>query len=309
MNAPWADKTAGVDLALYQQLRSGGAGIYRSLERALWKLSGPDRVRYLNGQVTNDVKKLQLGHALYAGVCTGKGKLVGDIWIGAGADALWIDADISLRESLGQRLERYLISDDAALEDVTGQWTLVHLFGTKQTISDDSAAMTFKSQRFGLPGIDMWMQTMPFPVQAVPDVPLALIEALRLEHGIAQWGREMDENSLASETLREHRAISFSKGCYVGQEVISRLESVGHVNKELCVLAIEGDALPALGAELMSADGSARAGKITSVAFSPLLGKPIALGIVGRAHTPVGNVLTAGGVRATVIEPPLKIVP
>ncbi len=294
-----------MDTALYQQLRAGTAAIYPLGERSLWKLSGPDRGRYLNGQTTNDVKKLQPGHALYAGICNAKGKLVGDLTIAAGPDALWLETVPELRETLGPRLERYLIADDASLEDVTGQWHVTHLFGSNPPTELSDGVMAFSYPRFGLPGWDVWTTSPPVGSHGASEVPSEIAEALRIEHGIAQWGREMDENSLAPEALTEHRAISYTKGCYVGQEVISRLESVGHVNKELRVLAVEGDAAPAVDAEVTDAEGK-RAGKITSVTFSPALGGYLALGLIARNATTPGTTLSADGKRLTVIAPPLS---
>ena len=90
--------------------------------RALWRLTGPDAARYLNGQVTNDVASLADGHACYAAVCTAKGRMEGDVSIALQGGAFYLDADPILRESLGARLEKYLIADDAVFEDVSDLW-------------------------------------------------------------------------------------------------------------------------------------------------------------------------------------------
>src|SRR5438552_3270226 len=112
---------------LYAEIRKKG-GVADLSHRAIWLVSGEDRVRFLNGQVTNDVRKLKPnGSAIHACVLTTKGKLCGDIFISARSNSLRLDAEASLRESLTARLERYLIADDVVIKDVTNEWSLIHL--------------------------------------------------------------------------------------------------------------------------------------------------------------------------------------
>src|SRR5689334_22524992 len=140
------------DAAIYEKLRAGEPGSL-PLDRALWWLTGNDRVRYLNGQTTNDVAKLEKGKTLYAAVTNAKGKMEGDIFVGASDDALWIDAASVLREKLGGRIEKYIISDDATLEDATDDWKLTHVFGAKPNLAENMFA--FENPRFGLKGFDV----------------------------------------------------------------------------------------------------------------------------------------------------------
>ena len=112
---------------LYTQIGTHGAVV--ELQRAVFKLTGADRVRYLNGQVSNDVRKLTPEQTMQACVMTAKGKMSADIFIAAGENFLLVDAEMSLRESLVARLERYIISDDVTLEDVTGEYSPFHLIG------------------------------------------------------------------------------------------------------------------------------------------------------------------------------------
>lgn len=98
-------------------------------DRALWKVTGEDRVRYLNGQVTNDLSLLTPGRSLYGAVLTGKGRMEGEGFFAATEDAVWIDAPLPVRESLRARLEKFLIADDAMIEDVTDSYRLSHWFG------------------------------------------------------------------------------------------------------------------------------------------------------------------------------------
>jgi tRNA-modifying protein YgfZ len=193
--------------------------------RAKFRLTGPDRVRYLNGQVTNNVTQLKTGQACYALVANHKGRLEGEIVIRAIEGALLVDAPAELREPLFARLGRYLIADDCELEDVTEEFALYH-----QLCSEPDAPSII---RYGPPGQDLWCPAgSPPPNEAALLSPSA-VEALRLSHGVPAWPWELMETTLPHEAGLENRAVSFHKGCYVGQEVISRVESAGKVGKKL----------------------------------------------------------------------------
>ncbi len=120
-----------LNLDLYRRVLAGETASFRLAPRALWKLSGPDATRYLNGQVTNDVALLASGQSIYAAVCTAKGRMEGDLTIARHDEAFYLDAEVALREGLGLRLEKYLIADDAVFEDIGDAWTLTHVFGAK----------------------------------------------------------------------------------------------------------------------------------------------------------------------------------
>jgi len=286
---------------IYQSLRQGESGSIALTDRALWRLTGADRVRYLNGQVTNDVASMKEGTALYAAVCTAKGRMAGDVFIGASADALWIDADLSLRESLGARLEKYIIADDAVLEDVTGDWRLTHVFGEDEKFSQAA----FRNPRFGLPAVDVWMNYDATKIVRGIEVSADIAEILRIEHGLPKWGAEMTEETLPPEAGMDRNGISYTKGCYVGQETIARIKSIGHVNKVLVVLEAADRSIPKTGAELRAGEQSV--GKTTSSGYSPALEKGIALGYVQRQHAVVGGSFECGGLTLKMIEPPLPL--
>jgi folate-binding protein YgfZ len=261
--------------------------------RAIWRLTGNDRARYLNGQVTQDIKTLPAGQSRYAAVISAKGRLQGDAWISATPDALLIDAPLELQESLGPRLERYIVADDAVLEDFTGKWQILHRLG--QSIYPTSeTSLAFPSRRFGLAGTDHWVPSD----SSLPDPTLiesGLLEILRIENALPKWGAEMNENTLPPEVRLDVLATSYSKGCYIGQEVIARLKSIGHVNKHLCLLSsVSPEApLPALPSGLVL-DGK-EVGQLTSACFSPCHQRPLALGIVARSSALAGNVLESAG--------------
>ncbi|PAW78628.1 MAG: hypothetical protein B9S32_06825 [Verrucomicrobia bacterium Tous-C9LFEB] len=291
-----------MNLELYRSLRAGKPGYVR-LSRALWKLTGNDRVRYLNGQVTNDIKKLAAGRSLYAAVPNAKGKFVGDCFISATADALWIDAPLELREALDQRLQKYLIADDAELVDVTDEWTLFHLIGSVEGSTPADVSQNFANARFGLPGHDFWIAGTSEP--SFPWLPDDIVESLRLEHGLAKWGVDMTEENLPPEAGLDRYGISYTKGCYLGQETIARIKSIGHVNKSLLLFQSDTPEIPAPGAELRAGDKVV--GTLTSSAYSPALEKGIALGYVQRQHARIGERLSVGPNAVTIIEPPLQL--
>jgi folate-binding protein YgfZ len=286
-----------MNLDIYRRIRAGETATAVLSPRALWKLTGPDAERYLNGQVTNDVTRLTEDHAFYAAVCTAKGRMEGDVTIARHGGEFYLDADFSLRESLGARLEKYLIADDAVFEDISDLWSLSHIFGAALP---ETTAVGFAVEypRFGVPGHDVWIPA-PGAVVAGETVPADVLETLRIEHGIPRWDAELTTNTLPPEAgPRMLNAISYTKGCYVGQETIARLKSVGHVNRTLVFLRGESAEFPTTGAKLMQ--GEKEVGTVTSSGFSPRLEKGIALGYVQRALADEGTKLQAGGVALTV---------
>ncbi len=270
------------------QRRGGVADIS---DRVKLRLSGADRVRYLNGQVTADVRKLAPGRALPACVTTAKGRLCADVFLHATVDALLVDADASLRGILPPRFERYIIADDVLLEDVSEELRLIHLLPAPGAPVAASVAFPHEiARRFGRDGLDFLLPPAAAAeclaalasLHVVLDEPLR--ELLRIEAGVPRWGRELGEDTLPPEAGLDLTHIDYHKGCYIGQEVISRLKSVGHVNRQLTGFVSTSGAPPAPGAQLYAAgDADGRAiGALTSAAWSFALEKPIALGYLKR---------------------------
>lgn len=296
-----------MDLELYKSLLAGGSGQFPLPKRALWKLTGNDRVRYLNGQITNDVTKLKPGHSLYSAVLSAKGRMLGDVFVSATEEALWIDATFELHETLDARLQKYLIADDAELIDVTEEWLGLHIIAKalpEPTLT--RIVRSFENPRFGLRGFDIWVPpSTTLDSNGASPISEDMIETLRLEHGLAKWGVDMNEETLPPEAGLDRHGISYTKGCYLGQETIARIKSIGHVNKMLRVLRSDTDQIATPGSELI-AEGKP-VGKVTSAGFSPTLQKGIALGYVQRQHANIGTTLTAGAFGVTIIEPPLQL--
>ena len=286
-----------MNLDVYRRILAGESLTASLSPRASWRLTGTDALRYLNGQVTNDVARLADGQACYAAVCTAKGRMEGDVSIALHAGEFYLDADPALREGLGARLEKYLIADDAVLEDVSDLWSLRHVFGAPPPPAPE-AGFVIAYARFGLPGHDVWVAG-PDAAIAGQTVEADVLETVRLDHGIPRWGAELTTATLPPEAgPRLLAAISYTKGCYVGQETIARLKSVGHVNRSLVFLQSDSAAFPAPGAKLVHANHEV--GVVTSSGYSPRLEKGIALGYAQRQAVAEGVALQADGLSLTV---------
>jgi folate-binding protein YgfZ len=264
-------------------------------DRAKFRVTGKDRTRFLNGQLTNDILGLHPGSAIYACALTAKGKLCADLFVAATDQNHYLDTEPVLRESLAARLEKYIIADDVTLEDVTDQFGLFHLIEPKAPGPSESLEVLL-STRFGQAGFDLW-----FPLGQAASVlerlnqhPLdaEALETLRIEQGVARWGTELSENVLPNEADLDKRAISYTKGCYLGQEVISRIKSLGHVNRHLRGLLPASDILVQVGDKLIDATETGKeVGFITSVGRSRSLGRQIALGYIRRGFDAPGSTL------------------
>ena len=201
---------------------SPASGFFEVQGRARFQLSGPDATRYLNGQVSIDITRLQALIARPACLLTAKGKLCALVQIWRDGDNLFIECDESLAETVQTRLKRYLIADDARLEPMPMPPLLNHIFGI------EAPAGALRINRTGLSGFDT--AEKPSGLTAATPEQLAL---LRIVHGQPVWGVEINEDTLPQEARLEDAAVDFDKGCYVGQETVSRLKSVGRVNKRL----------------------------------------------------------------------------
>ncbi|MEM9444326.1 MAG: glycine cleavage T C-terminal barrel domain-containing protein [Verrucomicrobiota bacterium] len=264
--------------------------------RLILELKGSDRIRYLNGQVTSDVASLQEKHSQYSSICTNKGKMVGDGWISKNTDSFFVDADPSLEETLTARLDRYIIADDVELVDVSQSWKIFHLITQRQL----DAKLTFQSKRYNTPGIDIWLPADQEYEQPVCSAKTAT--AIRIEAAMPLWGKDISEKSLPPEGNLDKLAISYSKGCYTGQEPIARIKSKGHVNKKLCLLKTDHDTCPNLPTELTR--NGEKSGILTSSSFSPKHQAIIALGLIKRGLQETGTQHTSGDIIWEIIDLP-----
>jgi folate-binding protein YgfZ len=267
--------------------------------RAKLRITGSDRLRFVNGQVTNDVRKATEAAAIEACVLNAKGKMNGHVFVSAAQDCFLADAEPELRELLLTRLERYVIADDVQIEDVTDQLSIFHVLSPTGPTAGDGWRLV-SARRFTESGWDVWIDAALHDVvarqlsSAFRFFDAASAEVFRVEEGIPRWGRELTEEIIPIEANLEARAIDYEKGCYIGQEVISRIKMSGQTNKRLCGLVSVRDAPLPTGMKLAPAgEKSKEAGWITSATRSERLGKEIALGYVKRGFNSIGAHLDA----------------
>ena len=298
-----------------------GAGLVDRSERGKLALTGRDAKEFLAGQVTNDVVGLAPGLGCYAAVLTPKGKMVGDLRILDAGDELLLDTERSALQGVFDVLRRATIGFDVELHKRTLQRGLLSLVGPRAREVADAAELGGEEHAHrpatvgGAPvrliatdvGVDVLC--LAEDTQAVCDaltkagaepVSEQAAEVVRVEHGRPRWGAELDETIIPQEAGLNERAVSFTKGCYVGQETVARLHWKGKPNRHLRGLRLSEPVEP--GAQLWL--GERQVGQVGSVALSPEHG-PIALAVV-RREAGVGDVLRVGDgeVTATVEDLP-----
>jgi folate-binding protein YgfZ len=278
-------------------------------DRVKLRITGADRLRYLNGQITNDVRKATETSAIRACVLNAKGRINADIFLTMEGESFIVDAEADTREQLVTRLERYVIADDVQIEDVTDEFALLHLLGGELP-SLSTGARLVQAERFGFPGTDLWLSrseresALQTLVARFPICDEACAETLRIERGVPRWGRELTEEIIPTEANLESTAIDYAKGCYIGQEVISRIKMSGQTNKRLCGFVSTEQKPLSAGMRLITTAGEAKdVGWITSVVESARLANWIALGFVKRGFQDLGTRFEARPAEASQ-EPP-----
>ncbi len=260
----------------YRALRTDG-GVVRRTDRGVLAITGADRGAWLQGLVTNDVASLTPGEARYAAYLTPQGRMITDMDVIARADRLLLDVPASLAATLRERLDGLIFTEDAQVLDQTGAlevWTAIP--------PEDTAfinVIVSAGEPHGL---------------AYPEIDLDTFEVVRIERGIPRFLIDMDTDTIPLEAGIEDRAISFTKGCYVGQEVIVRVthRGGGRVAKKLVRWKADPSAavVPPAGARIFAA--SRDIGRVTSAAFSPGREAIVGLGYVHRDFVTPGTEVT-----------------
>src|SRR5213595_5954 len=279
-------------------------------ERAKFRITGTDRLRFLNGQITNDLRKASETSAIEACILNAKGKTDAHIFVSASGESFLVDAAADLRETLRVRLERYVIADDVQIEDVTDQFSLFHLLSKQPPAPEFGRIVSV--HRFAEPGWDMWVEVAQHGA-LLQELSLrwTLLDSdaaavMRIEQGIPRWGRELTAEIIPIEANLEQRTIDYQKGCYIGQEVISRIKMSGQTNKRLCGLISLNNTPLEPGMKLVAPSASGKeAGWLTSATRSPRLGKEIALGYVKRGFNNSATNLNALSADAAI---PVEVV-
>ncbi len=283
----------GTEAALPSDSLTASGAVFDLSHRSKLRIGGSDRQRYLNGQISNDLRKATATSAIQACVLTAKGKIDAEVFLAADGESFLLDSDPGVGETLSARLERYIIADDVSVEDVTDVFALFHVVGAG--VPPVSAnELRRASARLGETGTDIWIaraehsavwQTLS---QMFPIFDEAATEILRVERGIPRWGHELTAEIIPTEANLEERAIDYAKGCYIGQEVISRIKMSGQTNKRLCGLRVENSTALPVGFRLVAPDDQKDVGWITSSVVSPRFGT-IALGFLKRGYQEAGS--------------------
>jgi folate-binding protein YgfZ len=320
------------------------AGVLDLSFRGRMCIVGADRARFLHGQVTNNIKQLQPGNGCYAAITTNKGKLQSDLNVHCLADELLLDFEPGLMAKITERLEKFVVADDAQVVDVTPHYGLLSVQGPKaaevvgalgifpalpekpyQSVKASEPMLgeiyLVNLPRIGSAGFDLFVPVAAMGVVADKLIAAAMqsggracgwnaLELARIEAGIPRFGADMDETNLPQEAGIETCAVSFTKGCYIGQEVINRVRTFGQVSRALRGLRLP-DALPTLPApgDKLFHEGK-EVGHITSAVKSPKLNANLALGYVRKECNAIGTELTlrneSGEWPVRIMEVPFK---
>ena len=273
------------------------AALVRRTDRGVLAVTGADRLSWLQGLLTNDVMALPIGGVCDAAYLTPQGRMITDLRVFNLQDRVLLDVPASLAEALQQRLDGLLFSEDAQIANQSTDMSVVEVHGPQASAVVDGLGMT-RDDAFDLPGftafvpsavIEMFVQNLTG--RGAEATTLETLDIVRIEAGRPAFLVDMDEHTIPLEAGLEQRAISFTKGCYVGQEVIVRVthRGGGRVAKKLVGLRLSKGQLPA-GGEVLSSAGR-DVGRLTSSAWSPAVESGIALGYVHRDFTAPGTML------------------
>jgi folate-binding protein YgfZ len=323
-DTPLAPAPADSTAADYRTLREG-CGLLDRSERGKLALSGPEAIEFLNGQVTNELADLQAGEGRYAAFLTHKGKMLGDLRVlavegGEGEPELLLDTERVALQSLFDMIRRFKVGFRVELDKRTVERGLLSLIGPRAAgvAGADPGPVEHANAAVSLAGVealairtdagidllaaagDTAALAAALRSRGAEPVGEAAAECLRIESGRPRYGIDLDETVIPQEAGLNERAVSFTKGCYVGQETVARLHYKGRPNRHLRGLRLAALAEP--GAPLLL--GERELGRLSSVADSPRLG-PIALALVRREAEPGALLQLAGGTTtAEVVELP-----
>jgi folate-binding protein YgfZ len=322
--------------AEYEAARHRAAFVDRS-DRGRVVVSGADRASYLQGLLTNDIVALQPGQGCYAAYLTAQGRMIADLNVYELGDVILLAMAGAVKDGVLAKLDQFIFTEDVQLGDVTATFAQIAVVGpdAAKTVSPllagvsaellsgmtdhanlraewaGGAAIVTRITDPGEPGYDLYVERAQsgalkgaLGAAGALEMDEATAEAVRIESGVPLFHRDMDEATIPLEAGIETRAISFSKGCYVGQEVIIRVLHRGHgrVARRLVGLRFDGPRVPAPGSPIRS--GDREIGVVTSATQSPALNRPIALGYVHRDFVEPGTKVAVGESTGSVVPLP-----
>lgn len=313
----------------FQALVSG-SGVYDLSLRAKISLTGGDRVRWLNGMVTNNIRDLEPGRGVYAFLLNPQGHILGDLYAYNRGESVLVDTDQSQAEKILTVFDKYIIMDEVDVANVTDQLTTIGIAGPRSgevlraagfdvpelkalqfvaTAWQQIGVTLVRGDNSCVESFELWLshgdrgKVYQALVKAgARPVDTSALELLRIAAGIPRYGVDIRERDLPQETEQE-RALNFSKGCYVGQEIVERIRSRGQVRRKFIGLEFNGS-LAAPGSKIQ-VEGK-DAGEITSAASLPASGgeRRVALGYIRREAATPGKQVEADGMAATVVNLP-----
>lgn len=325
------------DLATECKLARESVALLDTRHQAFFFLSGPDRVRYLNAVTTNNVKDLAEGQGTLGLLLNAQGHILAELECLALADRLLIVSHAVVRQRTFETFDKFIIMDDATLDDATDQLTslavegpaapaLLHDLGGlaleemaehahRELVIGAIPCRVVRRSHFGESGAefiadrDNWTDLWKVLLDATRargggPIGYAAVNTLRLEAGIPWFSHDFDDKVIPHEAGLETSHVSYTKGCYTGQEIVERVRSRGHVNRRRVGLKFDGAAIPAPGTKLLT--GEKEVGHVTSAARSPALGCGIGMGYLRREHTTPGSKVQHDGGVAEVIDLPLR---
>ncbi|GAB4462698.1 MAG: glycine cleavage T C-terminal barrel domain-containing protein [Armatimonadaceae bacterium] len=301
-------------------------------DRGRLTLTGRDRQSFLQGMVTNDVHRLAPGSGCYTFLLDSTGHILADARVLVQGEYLLLDVEPETAPFVRETLDRYLIMERVEIADVTADFGQVQVSGREAAAlmeqlgwraSEYSEGSNTEVSLDGSPVVIASVSWTPFPdfmlygltdslvawltAQGVPMADDTLLEGLRIEAGIPRFGVDMDARVLGPETGQQKRAISYKKGCYIGQEIVARIDARGRVNRGLGGFRLSTTELPDAETPVLI-DGK-EVGRVTSAAIGPLTGEALAMGYIRREHSEPGTIVQIQGHDAVVAELPFVATP
>jgi folate-binding protein YgfZ len=325
-----------VSSATYDAARRRAAFVDRS-DRGRIVVSGRDRASYLQGLLTNDVMALKGGHGCYAAYLTAQGRMIADLWVYELGDVMLLTMAGDVKDIVLAKLDQFIFGEDVQLGDATTTFAQIGVIGPEASsavsgvagvpssaLDSLSAHENMRAERDGRsfiitrivdggePGFDVFIERERLEElramlrkAELPELDEQTAETVRIESGVPRFHRDMDEETIPLEAGIESNAISMTKGCYVGQEVIVRVLHRGHgrVVRKLVGLAFDSQSCVAAPGASVRADGR-EVGHVTSAVSSPALQRPIALAYLHRDFVEPGTTVSVDESRAEVTKLP-----
>ena len=275
------------------------------LERAAWfdlsargrlRVTGEDRRRLLHAMTTQHVEGMQPGESVYAFFLNAQGRVLADVVLICREEDFVLDLEPEVREKIMQHLDKYIIADDVTVEDITDQTACIAIEGP-QAPPPPPSGLVVRHSITGAGGYRVieWDRSLTCPL---PDADAEAVKTVRVEHGIPRYGDDITESHIAQET-GQLQALHFSKGCYIGQEIVERVRSRAILHRKLMPLRIAGSAVPPPQTQVNS--GADKAGVIYSAVWSPAEKSVRAIGLMRIDFVEGGRPLEVNGTRVEVV--------